>query len=417
MFLSAGCSTLVQLEHAIIRDDTEKAKQLIVDDKKDIDKKNSAGKTALILATIWSREEVVRAILAAGADPNITNNRGSSALHEAAFKGIPSLVNLLLEHGAKVNLSTNRNKTPLYFATLNQFYPVIKQLIQKGADVNYPDVDGRTPLFIACTGGYTSVVEYLLLHDANPNIKDREGRTPLMDAVSGNHKKIVRLLIQHGADIDALSSDQQTARNIAEENGNVSLVELLGNNTYKNIVSGYKSNQNNIVLSTINGQVNGKQLVPSSLRSWELRTAQGRFLDMLSETNLFSSVDVSDEHNIDKKTIYATLNVEEKEDKHTGSNAGKAFLVGFFTLGLAPTSANYSYASKMTLVVERFDGEKRKYSATADTSSNWVGDPRTQNYAIKAGNAKNIARRVVTQQVFESLISQIETNHNFFETP
>lgn len=419
MLLLVGCAT-TRLQNAIIRGDTNKAVQLAESDERQINKKNSAGKTALILASIRVQEDVVRSILKAGGDPNITDSvSGISALSQAAYQGVPSLVDILLEHGAKIDLPSKKGLTPLHFATIKQFYPVIKQLVQKGTDVNYPNHDGVTPLFIACSEGYTAIVEYLLLHGANPNIQDKNAKTPLMQAVSGNHYKIAQLLILHGADIITLSQDQKTAQDIAEENGSVRLVELLDENvTVRNIVSESKKSHMKIIVNAISGQINGNNIVPSSRRGWELRTAQGHFLDMLSESNLFSGVDVGDkEYGMDEKIISATLKVDEVENMHTGANVGKAMLVGFFTLGLAPAPANYSYASKATLVIERFDGEKREYSATADTTSNWVGDPRSQNYIKKSGNARKTARRLVTQQVLESLISQIETDDNFFETP
>ena len=198
---------------------------------------------------------------------------------------------LLLQHDADVNLPSNKRLTPLYFAIIKENYPVVKQLVQDGANVNYANGNGQTPLFVASSNGYTAIVQYLLVHGADPNINDNTGNTPLMAAVSGDHKMVAQLLIEHGADIGALSKEGTTAEDIARKNANTQIIALFKGDA---ISQNAKSRPMKIVLRPTIGTVNDKALEKGSLRGWELRTAQGQFLDMLSETDLFASVDATD---------------------------------------------------------------------------------------------------------------------------
>src|SRR5664279_4722608 len=82
------------------------------------------GDTALHLAAAGYRVEIVRLLLAAGADPNAAkNHRGSSPLHYAADGFI---------------------KGPAWDA--NRQVETIRQLLGKGANLQLQDKNGATPL-------------------------------------------------------------------------------------------------------------------------------------------------------------------------------------------------------------------------------------------------------------------------------
>lgn len=70
------------------------------------------GSTPLITAVVFDREEMVKDLLAAGADLNLQNNDGSTALHNAAFFCRTNLVKLLLEKGANSNAVNNFGQKP-----------------------------------------------------------------------------------------------------------------------------------------------------------------------------------------------------------------------------------------------------------------------------------------------------------------
>ena len=66
--------------------------------------------------------ELVKLLIANGADVNQKNFRGSTALMAAAIDGIPSVVRYLLEQGADVNASDKDGTTALMFAEGRRAY-------------------------------------------------------------------------------------------------------------------------------------------------------------------------------------------------------------------------------------------------------------------------------------------------------
>jgi uncharacterized protein len=74
--------------------------------------RNAQKVTALHGATARRDVEIVRMLLAAGADPNARQERGFAPLHDAAANGSEPLVELLLKHGARADAKADDGKTP-----------------------------------------------------------------------------------------------------------------------------------------------------------------------------------------------------------------------------------------------------------------------------------------------------------------
>jgi len=169
-----------------------------------------------------------------------------------------------------------------------------------------------------------------------------------------------------------------------------------------------------VIFKNLEIKINGEIVSPQSRSAWEWRSATGHFLDLLRESNLFSEIDMLDDTNKNNRAIFLSLVANDSEDTHMGANAAKGFLSGFFTLGLVPPSASYSYATNIELIVEHSNGQTRTYQASSDTTAEWSGDPRAVDYKKKSGNSKTTARRQVTYQTLESLISQLKADRQFF---
>jgi ankyrin repeat protein len=90
------------------------------------------------------RAEVVRLLLQAGADPNITDEEGNTALIDAAWDA--DAVLLLIRAGANLNAQSKKGYTPL----INCAEPeVARVLLAHGADPSIRDADGKTALELA----------------------------------------------------------------------------------------------------------------------------------------------------------------------------------------------------------------------------------------------------------------------------
>jgi serine/threonine-protein phosphatase 6 regulatory ankyrin repeat subunit B len=77
--------------------------------------KNTSGTEAMAL-------EAVKVALAQGPDINLANSRGETALHGAAGRGADSVVEYLLDQGAKMDVRTRQGLTPLDFAMGKQVF-------------------------------------------------------------------------------------------------------------------------------------------------------------------------------------------------------------------------------------------------------------------------------------------------------
>jgi len=133
------------------------------------------GDTALHLAAAGHRDECVRLLLAAGADPNsTTNHRRSSPLHYAADGYV-----------------TGSCWDP------KQQVKTIRTLLNAGADIEAQDKNGATPLHRAVRTRCASAVECLLSAGASPKSKNLSGSTPFHLAVQntgrgGSGEKIAK---------------------------------------------------------------------------------------------------------------------------------------------------------------------------------------------------------------------------------
>jgi hypothetical protein len=148
-----------------------------------------AGDTALHVAAAAYRPDVVRKLLAGGADVRARNRRGAQPLHAAAV-------------GSPVSPAWN---PPAQAAT-------IALLIEAGADPDAVDMDGVTPLHRAVRTRCAAAVAALLDGGADAARRNKGGSTPLRLAglttgrggsgspeAKAQQQEILRLLQQHGA--------------------------------------------------------------------------------------------------------------------------------------------------------------------------------------------------------------------------
>ena len=75
------------------------------------------GRTALYLASLSNRTDVIKHLLHEGANVNRQDRLNKDTpLHRAALNNNTEAARILIENGADVNLMSDGNKTPLYYA-------------------------------------------------------------------------------------------------------------------------------------------------------------------------------------------------------------------------------------------------------------------------------------------------------------
>ncbi|MBI5387647.1 MAG: ankyrin repeat domain-containing protein [Verrucomicrobia bacterium] len=157
--------------------------------------------TALHYATDAGHRAVVEALLAGKAEVNPASSR-DSVLHVAAKRGFVKLAELLITNQADVNHRGSGGATPLHAAISSGNRAVAELLLSKGADVRTKDAKGVTPLHLAARRDDLPILELLLSRKAEVNATDDNDETPLGVAVRSAENSVVELLLKHGADVN-----------------------------------------------------------------------------------------------------------------------------------------------------------------------------------------------------------------------
>lgn len=206
-----------------------KVVELLLEHKSNIEHRNKAGCTPLMLASREGHVETTCLLLNKGAEINTpSGSNDDTPLTLACWKGHVDVVDLLLKHNSKGDHQTKTGCTPLMEATREGHVAVAEQLLLHGADVELPDNYGQSPLFMACWKGHRDVAELLLENVANRDCRTKTGITPLFQACRENHVDIVELLLEYGASVNApFPNSRENPLTLAGEKGHIELVSLL----------------------------------------------------------------------------------------------------------------------------------------------------------------------------------------------
>jgi Ankyrin repeats (3 copies)/Ankyrin repeat len=151
----------LRLIKAIKENNTEDAKNLILQNANLDVKEDDYDRTPLHWAVEKRLREIVQLLLLKGANPNIkNNNNGNTPLYYAVEvndhikdmspEGIEKrqkIVNLLLDNGADINIQNQYGETPLHRAIGFLFQEeIVLLLLEKGAKIDIADKNGKTPL-------------------------------------------------------------------------------------------------------------------------------------------------------------------------------------------------------------------------------------------------------------------------------
>jgi ankyrin repeat protein len=254
---------------AVARTGNVEAAKILLDAGADINAREDwGGQSAVMWAAARSNADMVRFLAANGADldargvvrqwarkiiteprPKDLNKGGFTALLYAAREGCVDCARALVEAGADPDLADPERVTPLNMALLNLHYDFAAYMIEAGADVDKWDLFGRAPIYMAADtntlpvmGNGAMVVipsmdertaldvgRMLLEAGADPNIRlkrrppyrnvpqdrggDRilaQGATALLRTARAGDVEFSRLLLEHGALVDLPSKEGVT---------------------------------------------------------------------------------------------------------------------------------------------------------------------------------------------------------------
>jgi ankyrin repeat protein len=195
----------------------------------------------VILAAANRSSRSAELLIDAGADPKSADRRGNTMLHTAAQIGDGELVKKLLAKGADVNARNAKVQgrtgpssggfrpiageiTPVHVAARANQLGIMKLLVAAGADPKVRAEDGTTLLMAAANSTNVKVVEYA--YELDPDVKavTQSGATVVHAAVTGVGPaadqaeicKVIQFLAEKGAPLDERNANGRTPIDIAD---------------------------------------------------------------------------------------------------------------------------------------------------------------------------------------------------------
>ena len=176
---------------------------------------------ALSLRHADGHAEIIEYLIQQGADPACLPNHGAELLF-AGFLTV-DIARVALAAGVPVDVRNHLNSTPLMRAALTGNLPVVKFLLEQGADPNQPIFFGGTVM--NHYGLSAEVAELLIQAGADVNRPDDLGMTPLMFACQDKNLPLIRLLLRRGASMQAVSVDDMTVWEYAQDPETIRFLE------------------------------------------------------------------------------------------------------------------------------------------------------------------------------------------------
>ena len=155
-----------------------------ISDGWDIDERGTGKETALIWATMYAKDDLVRWLVQNGADVNaVEETDGYTALH---YAHTASVAEFLLSHGADITSQNNLNEwNPLHRAANWKDKDVVSLLLRKGANPAVKDNEGRTAFDLATNSDrYISEAERSQYKDIIHIFKEHEQWTRAAQALA-----------------------------------------------------------------------------------------------------------------------------------------------------------------------------------------------------------------------------------------
>jgi ankyrin repeat protein len=172
----------------------ESAIRLFLQAGVDINLRNKAGWTPLMVATFSSNEHAANMLLDVGAKADVQDRHGYGPLHWSAYRGFAGVTRRLLDAGVSADLRSHAGVTPLLQAAAMGRIQAAMVLLKRGAHVSEPDDEGWTPLHKAVANGYADMVELLIKSGADPTARHASGATPASIAQQKQNPAIIALV-------------------------------------------------------------------------------------------------------------------------------------------------------------------------------------------------------------------------------
>lgn len=181
---------------AVVRDDGGTIRELVARGV-DPNSPDERGQPAIIKALFADSNQAALTLAGLpGTDVNVRNPAGETPLMIAALKGQLAVADALIRRGAALEPG---GWTPLHYAAAGDSLPLVQRLLQQGAAIDARAPNGRTPLMMAAVHGSEELVDALLAAGADVRAVERYERTAVELARATGREHMVRHLTARGA--------------------------------------------------------------------------------------------------------------------------------------------------------------------------------------------------------------------------
>ena len=182
--------TLTELHLCKDNNDAEKAVELVLNEKVDINIPGKSNRTPLLWACLSASGEFIKTLTDLGADVNAqrTDDKVTPLFLATSWKNYMA-VYILLKHGAKEGLLKNSENLELHQCVTDGLLALSRLLIDSGCDINSRNKEGQTPLYLAVTNKHKYVVKFLLESEADVNMKFKENASERIYLVRGKDRE------------------------------------------------------------------------------------------------------------------------------------------------------------------------------------------------------------------------------------
>jgi ankyrin repeat protein len=133
-----------------------------------------AGATPFFLAAKFAEAEIMRTLALGGADPSVTIDDGTTALMVAAGMTWLDGSQAMDRRDRAISVELHKALMADEAATL----AAVKLAVDLGVDVRAANEDGDTALHAATRKGFGAIVDFLTQHGASLDVKNKRGQTP-----------------------------------------------------------------------------------------------------------------------------------------------------------------------------------------------------------------------------------------------
>ena len=162
----------------------------------------SASISMLWLALRDGNMPLAKTLISAGADVGAATvddkGNGTTPLHFACARGLDDVVRAMMDAGANLETQVWPGHSPLFVAARACNFTTVRLLVEQGgANMATESAAGETILF-GCTA-HVAMIKYLVGRGVRINHRDHHGATALHHAGLHGHHATAKVLLQHGA--------------------------------------------------------------------------------------------------------------------------------------------------------------------------------------------------------------------------